>query len=52
MKKLSKKEKEFLEDIEANKPEPWATMASNAILFDNRETLRDLKKIINKQKSK
>jgi hypothetical protein len=48
MKSLTKKEIEFLESIEDCYPEPWATMASDAILWDNRQTLRDLKEILKK----
>jgi hypothetical protein len=48
VKSLTKKEIEFLESVEDCYPEPWATMASDAILFDDREGLRDLKEILKK----
>jgi len=42
-KRLTKKETIFLEFVSSNCPEPWSTMASNAILWQDKETFNVLK---------
>jgi hypothetical protein len=44
MKKFTKKQIAFLSRIESNMVEPWATIASDAILWNNHFTLKDLEK--------
>jgi len=41
--KLGKKEMAFLDFVKAYCPEPYATMAANAILWNDRETYNKLK---------
>jgi hypothetical protein len=43
MKKLTKKEIEFLTKVEETYPDPWGSMAAQAILFNEREILKFLK---------
>lgn len=41
--KLSKKEVVFLQFVSANCPEPWTTMADNAIMWNDRDAYNTLK---------
>lgn len=44
---LSKKETIFLSFVESNCPEPYATMAANAILWNDKEAYKNLKSKFN-----
>lgn len=46
-KKLTKKELVFLAFVESQCPEPWSTMASNAILWNEKDTYNNLKNKFN-----
>jgi hypothetical protein len=41
--KLTKRETLFLQFVSSNCPEPWATMADNAIMWNDREVFKNIK---------